>query len=260
MEKIVHKEKVLIIHGWMHSGKRYEQLKLDMEKSGKYEVVLYEFPGFGERRAKYYFNILEQYKNELEKELQSKKYDYVIGHSMGGNILLRILSDNFYGAKLILLSPEYGGIDILKPLIIFYPLLYIILFLVQKIKSPLTTFLIRMTALFTINDWEKIDEQIVFDTRRASTIVALNTMMELAWDSWKVGPKKWENGKSYLILGENDRIIKRNKMNRMMKQIPNIHVQNIPKIGHTAVVENYEELLKMLNIIMEGNKSCNRNL
>ena len=133
----MHKEKVLIIHGWMHSGKRYEKLKLGMEKSGKYEVVLYEFPGFGERRAKYYFNILEQYKNELEKELQSKKYDYVIGHSMGGNILLRILSDNFYGAKLILLSPEYGGIDILKPLIIFYPLLYIILFLVQKIKSTL---------------------------------------------------------------------------------------------------------------------------
>lgn len=254
----MNKEKILIVHGWMHSGKRYEQLKLDMEKSGKYEVVIYEFPGFGESRAKYYFNILEQYKNELEKELQSKEYDYVIGHSMGGNILLRILSDNSYETKLILLSPEYGGIDILKPLIVFYPLLFVILFLVQKIKSPLTTFLIRMSALFTINDWKKIDEQIVLDTRRASTMVALNAMMELAWDSWNVAPKKWENGKIYLILGENDRIIKRNKMNRMMKQIPNIRVHCIPKIGHSAVLENYEELLKVLDIIMEGNNEAEK--
>ena len=63
------KGKILIVHGWMHSAKRYEQLKHDIEKNEKYDVVLYEFPGFGKSKAKYYFNILQKYKKELEQEL-----------------------------------------------------------------------------------------------------------------------------------------------------------------------------------------------
>ena len=246
------RKQILIVHGWMHSAKRYERLKEDLEKDGMYDVVLYEFPGFGKTKPKYYFNILQRYKSELEKELQTKKYDYLIGHSMGGNILLRVLSGGYYQAKLILLSPEYGGIDLLKPLVVLYPIIYLVLYLVQKITCSVTTFLIKCTALFTINNWKKIDEQIVMDTRRASTIVALNTMIELAWDCWKIEKQAWENGKVYLIVGEGDRIIRRHKMEKLIRQFDNIKVYEIPQIGHTAVLENYEELLKMLKeLIME---------
>lgn len=246
------KKKILMVHGWMHSAKRYIQLKEELEKSGIGEVTLYEFPGFGESKPKYYFNVLRCYKKDVENELMENDYDYVIGHSMGGNILLRVMTERAYKTKLILLSPEYRGIDYLKPLIILYPLLYIPLLLVQKLKCSVTTFLIKCMAFLTINDWKKIDNIIVEDVRKASTLVALNTMIELAWDCWRVDRTKWKNRKVNLIIGEKDRIILRYKMNKLKKEFDEINIWCMQAIGHTAVLENYSELLEILQKILKG--------
>lgn len=244
--KPMDKQRILIVHGWMHSKERYAKLKHDMEKYGNCLVSLFEFPGFGETQPKYYFNILNQYTKLLVTELQENHYDYVVGHSMGGNLLLKALIQGQSRAKLTLLSPEYKGIDILKPLVVFYPIAYVLLFLIQKIKCPLTTFLIKCSAFLTINSWDKIDEQTILDVRRASTLVALNTMIELAWDNWRLSKHEWKNGEVHLILGSADRIITKRKMNLLAKQIKNIQIHCIQGIGHTAILENYEELLKTL--------------
>lgn len=242
----MNKQRILIVHGWMHSKERYAKLKHDLEKSGTYLVSLFEFPGFGDTPPKFYFNILNHYTKLLVAELQEKNYDYVIGHSMGGNILLRAMMQGQSRAKLMLLSPEYKGIDMLKPLVLLYPLIYISLFFIQKFKCPLTSFLIKCSAFLTINDWDKIDEQTISDARRASTLVALNTMIELALDNWQLTGKEWKNGKVHLILGSADRIISKRKMNLLAKQFNDTQIHYIPEIGHTAVLENYNELLKIL--------------
>lgn len=249
------KKTILIVHGWMHSKERYRRLKEDLEKNEMFEVTLYEFSGFGKSKPEIYFNILQHYKKNIKKLLQERKFDYVIGHSMGGNILLRAMSEIHCRSNIVLLSPEYNGIHILKPLTILYPMLGIVMFCGQKIRCSITDFFIKCTAFLTINKWEKIDNLIIEDVRQASTLVALNTMMELTWDCWRIDKKTWNHRAVELIIGEYDRIISRNKIKRLIRDVGDVKVHMINRIGHTAVVENYEELLKILLKIFERERS-----
>lgn len=244
------KKKILIAHGWMHSADTYKKLKEDLERTGNYDVTLYEFPGFGNSRAERYLHVLEYYTQKMEKELAGKSYDYVIGHSMGGNILLRAMADKNMDTRLILLSPEYNGIALLKPVILFIPVVPLALLLLKKVSCSFTTFLIKCMALFTINSWEQIDDQIVLDTRKASPVVAACTMLELAWDRWRIKKARWKCGKVCLILGERDRIISRRKMRCLCDDLGVCQVYGIRKIGHTAVLEAYDRLFNTLIKIM----------
>lgn len=239
-------KRILIVHGWMHSADLYKKLKTDIEKKGSCTVKLYEIPGFGNRPAKSRHKLIEYYARDMEKELARDSYDYVIGHSMGGTILLRAMAGKKMDTKLILLSPEYGGITVLKPLTVFVPLMPPMLFLFQKVNNSTANFFIKCMALFTINRWEKIDDQVVTDTRKADPMVAAHAMVELAWDHWRLKKGEWKCGKVELILGEKDRIIKQKKMKRLCGDIGDCHGYVIKGIGHTAVLEAYDKLLKIL--------------
>ena len=243
-------KKILIVHGWMHSADLYKKLKEDLEKKGSYKVKLYEFPGFGNTPAERGHKLLDYYTKKIEKELVEGCYDYAIGHSMGGNILLKALAGKELNTKLVLLSPEYGGIALLKPLVIFMPIMPLILYFFKKGPCLITTFFIKCMALFTINSWEKIGDQIVIDTKRAAPIVATCAMIELAWDNWRVNRGEWKCGGVELILGERDRIIMQRKMKYLYNDIEKCHVYVIKGIGHTAVLEAYNRLLKILLKIM----------
>lgn len=244
-------KKILIVHGWMHSADLYRKLKEDLENKGLYKVKLYEFPGFGDTPAGQYHHLMDYYTKLMEKELLENHYDYVIGHSMGGNILLRAMKNKKSNAKLILLSPEYNGITLLKPLMILAPIMPWMLYLFKKWSNPITIFLIKCMALFTINSWEKIDDQIVMDTRRAAPIVATCAMVELAWDNWRISKDEWKCGGVELILGEKDRIITQGKMKRLRDDIGDCHIYMIRDIGHTAVLEAYDKLSNILIKIMQ---------
>lgn len=244
-------KRILIVHGWMHSADLYKKLKRDLERKGTYKVKLYEIPGFGNTPAEKRVRLIKFYTKKMEKELIRGSYDYVIGHSMGGTILLRAMVGKKLDTKLILLSPEYGGITILKPLMLFLPIVTLMLYVIKNVYCITTIFLVKCMALFTINHWEKIDAQIVTDTRKAVPLVAAHAMMELAWDNWQLKKDEWKSGKVELILGEKDRIIKRKKMKRLCSDIGNCHVYVIRGIGHTAVLEAYDRLFKILVKILE---------
>lgn len=239
-------KKILIVHGWLHSADMYKKLKADLEKNGSYQVKLYEFPGFGNTPVEKNHRLLDYYTRKIEKELVEGCYDCVIGHSMGGTILLRALAGKRSGAKLILLSPEYGGIALLKPFVIFMPVMPLALSLLKKGSCFITTFFIKCMALFTINRWEKIDDQIVIDAKRADPLVAACTMTELVWDNWRVKRGDRKYGKVQLILGERDRIITQRKMKCLCNDIGKCHIHVIKGIGHTAVLEAYDKLLEIL--------------
>lgn len=240
-------KKVLIIHGWMHSAERYYELKKDIQCKTDYEVDLYEFPGFGSTSPKYEKNILSSYVTDLKDYLQNNEYNVIIAHSMGGNAVLKALESEKNGTKLILLSPEYYGIPLLRPLIIFKPLLKLG-FRFMKKPFKLNEYIIRLTALLTINKWSAIDELIVKDVKRANPDVATELMFELAYDDWRAG--KWcGNRKVVVIIGENDRIIKRKHIRLLKRDLESCDVKIITNIGHTAVLENYEEVS---GLIMEN--------
>lgn len=243
------KKKILIIHGWLHSAKRYEKLKNDIEKSTDYIVEFYECPGFGETRKKFTFNILDSYKDEIKQKLLSDKYEVLIGHSMGGNLVLKSLEHKEYNGDVILLSPAYYGINLLKvltPLLLLSPLfLYFV-----KIKCKLTDVIIKIISLFTVNSFKKIDSLIIEDVRKADPIVATISLLELAWDSWRTKPLKNVKGKINIIIGEYDRVIQRKKIDLLYKDLEECEIHLIKNIGHTAVLEDYSSLFKILENIL----------
>ena len=246
-------KKILVVHGWMHSAERYRKFADDIEMKLHCKVVLYELPGFGETKPTRYTNLLKSYANDLVSILCDNNFDYVIGHSMGGNLLLRALEKANVASKLILLSPEYIGISYLKPLTVLCPIMPLGLFALQKINCGLTDFLMKIIALLTVNKWEQIDDRIIIDSRRANPLVATIAMFELAWDSWKVTSSLWIKKEVNLILGQNDRIILKSKMRQLQKDLSCCNTYQILDIGHTAVVEAYDELLNIIkNIICAG--------
>lgn len=243
-------KKILIIHGWMHSSDRYIMLKSDMEKLLECKVDLYEIPGFGKTKPTCYLNLLHHYSSLVRDVVVENQYDYVIGHSMGGNILLRVMDMVNTKAKLILLSPEYMGISYLKPLTVFCPVMPLGLFILQKIDCRLTTFIMKLVALLTVNKWKQIDDRIIKDSRRANALIATVAMFELAWDSWRITSGLWKERKVNLIVGQNDRIILDNKMQLLRRDLYCCKLHQIAGIGHTAVVEAYDELLKIICTII----------
>lgn len=240
------KREVLILHGWMHSAARYEKLKEDLERQADVLVTLYEFPGFGDTPAtKYRKDIMEGYCQDLCDDLKDHDWDCIIGHSMGGNIALRAAAANRFGGTLILLSPEYGGIPFLRLLTAWKPVVKLTLNMFKK-RSRICTVLIKMMSLFTINRYSRIDGRIVEDVRRADPDTAGELMFQLAGDSWSLKGEELCVEEAVLIIGERDRLIPRSHMIRLRRQLGNCQMYVLKGIGHTAVLEDYEGLMRLL--------------
>ncbi len=242
-------KQILIVHGWMHSAARYERLRRDLEQSGDCRVTLYEFPGFGDTTGKYRRNILDNYTRDMKKYLETRKFDLIVAHSMGGNVVLKALEGTGDlprdgEQKLILLSPVYGGVAGLKPLILFYPLTVMGIRLVQR-PFVLCRLLIRLCSLLTIRRWRDVDERIIQDARRADGAVAAGTLSELTFDRWRLGEVR-PRLRVLLVLGEKDRVISRRNMAVLKKDLGSCRVKILKGIGHTAVAEDYEKLLKIV--------------
>ncbi len=238
------KKKVLILHGWMHSAARYEKLKEDLERRAGVSVTLYEFPGFGDTPARYEKDILENYCRDLGRYLKAHDFDYVIGHSMGGAVALRAAAACLRETFWILLSPEYGGIPLLKPWAFVKPLVRPALDMAKR-KNRVCALVIKVMSLFTVNRYSRIDDRIVEDVRRADSGAACELMFELAKDRWSVKEDSGLGGKMLLIIGEKDRLIPRPHMLRLKGQL-GCEMDVLKGIGHTAVLEDYEGLLELL--------------
>lgn len=239
------KKKILIAHGWGHSAGRYERLKEDLEKTGKYEVTLYEFPGFGNTPAKHLVHVVENYAKDMLDYLSNHSFDFAIGHSMGGNILLRVYAEKSCETELILLSPVYCGVEKAKVPAVLAPLYYISLWL-GKLFGPIRKKFLRKIPNVSMNDPNKIDDQYIEDKQNADPAVMVSAVIDLATDKWRLKRGTWRSGKVNLIIGEDDQLIERRKMDLLKDDLVNCEMHIIKGIGHTAVLEAYDELLKLV--------------
>jgi hypothetical protein len=98
-----------------------------------------------------------------------------------------------------------------------------------------------------VNDTKCIDSLMVEDIKRMNPDVGMQTLYELTFDDWKlVG--QYSNDIT-MILGEKDKIVTKKKLNDMLSHLANCKVIVIPKIGSTAVVEDFD---KLTNYIIES--------
>lgn len=240
--------KILIVHGWLHSATLYVKLKTDLEVYYDHQVNCFELPGFGLTKADKYTHLLKHYSNLLTDELAQIHYDCVIGHSLGGTVLLRALALCSYKPKVILLSPEYKGITMLKPLSLLLPLLIPTLTLCKFSTDTKLETLIRHYAQRKHKDWDDILAILARDIRRANPIVATASAFELIWDNWTASSQRSE---THLILGKCDRIIDERKMLRLADDLNSCTIHVINNIGHTAVLDDYTALYHLLENILQ---------
>lgn len=263
------KRNILIAHGWLHSAKRYERLKRELEQDGNCNVTLWEFPGFGDTPAHLRTSILKHYAQDVETLLRRgrqeeaskreplgkkafdggtskrEKFDVLIGHSMGGNILLRAAVSCSYTGKLILLNPEYGGIPAFRPFSFLSPLLFIFL-LCTRLPRPLTEPVIRLAALLTVNRADLVDERLIDDARRADPAAAAVLFAELAWDRYRIPRGTVFSEKPVLLISSEDRLIPAGHMRLLRRELGDCTAIVFKGIGHTIVLEDYGRLVAIL--------------
>lgn len=244
-------KKILIIHGWTHSSKRY--IHLAKELSSTYNVTLLDLPGFGmSKKLKCKKNLIEALSNEVKTFLENNKFDLLIGHSLGAAILLRIIysKDINISKKVILLNPPYNGISYLKlPSILVY-MNYGLFKLQSFCPRWLAKPFIKIVALLSINTYKLIDDILIDDVRNSNSWYAAQLFKELAWDNWEV--KDLSKSRIVKIVkSEKDRLINRRNIEKLKNDI-GADVIELKGIGHTTVVEAYEDLKNyILNIAKE---------
>lgn len=234
------KVKILIVHGWLHSARRYQRLKKELESRGNIQVTLYEFPGFGKTPARYRNHILKHYTEDMVEYLRNHHFDVVIAHSMGGNVALRAASRMKEDSRLILMNPVYRGIPLLRCLLPVWPLVFAALKFVKK-PGRFRDFLLKAVSLLTINRWRLIDDLILCDARRADVSTAALLLFEMAFDRFKLG----EAGPpchTLLFVSEKDRIIPKRHIRRLAQDLKDREIVLFPGIGHTIVLEDFERL------------------
>lgn len=231
--------RVLILHGWLHSAERYSKLKLDLEKHRDYIVDVYKFPGFGGENPLYdTTEIIETYATLVCDILTNVNYDVIIGHSMGGTVLLRVLALIPIHAHVILLCPVYKGMSEFRPLIKLFPL--------YKKYCARNKFLSKCLALPTVSNWNLIDDLLITDVIRADLITAKEALVELVNDTFSLSDVNVDCTKVIVVGCANDPIVSRRSLVQLCKDLSCPTEFVYLSGGHTVVLDNYYTLLDLV--------------
>lgn len=131
------KPPIIILHGWGSRIEKWQPLKKELEKAG-FEVFLPYLPGFGQAKPPKKPWSVSDYVNWLKNYLKEKslKNYFLIGHSFGGRLAIKLASQKPTGLKGLILINSAG----IKPRNYFKRLIFFILAKVGKIIFLLPPF------------------------------------------------------------------------------------------------------------------------
>ncbi len=236
-------EKVLVIHGWLHSNKRYEKLAKDLSKD--YEVHVVCLPGFGGKQCPYKDDIINNYVKDLGKIITEENFTLIVAHSLGCNITLKALNKNrSVKSKLILLTPSYGPVHIFKKLRFIKIIAYIFFYIIATLPLFMVKYVIKLIAKLGVSESKYNDDILINDIRSANPYVATKLMIDLGNDNWKLD-EKLEN-ETIIVKSEYDKIIPSQNIDILCKGLKNYKLINFINCGHTPILEDYEHVLKII--------------
>jgi len=97
--------KIAILHGWESKIERWQPLKSELEKAG-FAVFLPQLPGFGQAEPpKVPWSVADY--AQWVKERLPKEY-FLVGHSFGGRIAIKLASQNPAGLRKLILIDSAG--------------------------------------------------------------------------------------------------------------------------------------------------------
>ncbi len=246
--------KILIVHGWMHSSCGYKTIGDKLLSMYDCELYLFDSPSFGINKPITYKKMLDTHGKILSKLIHKHEFDLIIGHSMGGSLVIRAVENLRFKKipKIILACPEYYGINKFIPFAFTPRLLAILVSFLKRYGSKkfLTKFVKKLSTLY-VKDSNLIDEDIVNIVVNSHSLGSMRLLRELAFDRHRIkDPTNFS--KTLLIISEDDAIISKKKIKMLIKdgQIPQIGKFN--NIFHTPVIECSDDFFEKIVDFIES--------
>ena len=198
--------KIIILHGWGHSGELWKNLATKFGKNAK----ALDLPGFGDEPLVKDDWGIPEYADWVIRQIDKKKDTVLIGHSFGGRIAAEVASKNPKLLKGLVLTGApclYRPSTLVKAKIKIYKLLKV--FMPKGIKV-----LFYSEDLKRAGKLEKIFRNIItYDQSTSLKKIIIPTL---------------------LIWGESDDQVQLHIAHEMEKLIPNSQLKIIENAGHNA--------------------------
>lgn len=240
-------KEVLIIHGWMNSSIMYNRVKDDL--SDKVNVTTIDLPGFGGTKSLYKFDLIDHYVGYVHNILITKEFDVVVCHSMACLIILKLLSkyDNFK-FDIVLFNPACKCKKYLRYNFLLLPIIYVLF----KMKDILPVFItkpfIKLFALVSVNDYTKINDELITSIINTDTRVAIVLLYELTHSKFILNKKLYN--KCLIVISEKDRIVENRETIKLKSNLINSNIIELHSVGHTTVLEDYYSFIRVIRTII----------
>ena len=240
-------KKILIVHGWCQSAKRYKNIKEFIEMNTSYKVTLYECPGFGETELDSYkehpFNI---YVKEIRRLIAFEDYEYIIGHSMGANLILRAVDGMVTNSELILINPVYYNLIKLLPITLITPVLPLMWLVLQFSKMRTIKKIGKPLLHLMFNDVNKCDNLFFRDLRNPKFSLMVETLFTMIFSNWRFPKIQHKVNKTNIIVSGNDKLIDMRSIDMLENDVANCERFIIEDGSHMSIMENYEDICNIL--------------
>ncbi|MEK3991552.1 alpha/beta hydrolase [Robertmurraya sp. FSL R5-0851] len=245
---------IVIVHGAMEHHRRYGWLIEQWRNSG-FHVVMGDLPGHGltTRSRRGHIDSFEEYVNEVEKWIDaSYQFDlpvFLIGHSMGGLITLRLLQkERLNVAGVILSSPCLGLVN--KP----SPILHAATFILNKVFPALRVSSGITFDMVTRNeDVRELDLKDTLYVKKVS--VRWYRELEEAMKNAFAMIKRTQDTPLLVVQSGDDRIVDKEKVRTWFNSVPlsEKRFKEWPKCYHEVFNEpEREEVFLYVKDFVEG--------
>ena len=220
------KQTIIILHGWDHTAKLWENVKSKLQNSG-FEVIVDDLPGFGSMLGEALDFGIKDYTTWFEKqykEVIAKDKIILIGHSLGGRIAIGLAQNNpKWLEKLILI----GAPGIYKPS-----------FKTKLLKN--LSFLKKLPLLSSLTS--KLNPE--YESAKLSHLKETYQNI-VSYDQKPI--LHLISRPALLIWGEKDFVVPVSIAQEMNKLIVNSHLKLIPNSGHSPHLDSPDLLFGILN-------------
>lgn len=247
-------KRILIVHGWMESSKRYNKVKEYIESNTEYRVELFECYGFGDTTAIRSRNKTIPYSAlAISDKISTNSYDYIIGFSMGTSVILRALDEVINKPKVILINPVYSGLLSLLPVILITPILPVVFICIKYISTEALRILGKPFLRLLFNNVERNTDELFYkDIRKADTLTAVSTLLYMILDDWMVSKDFSRDTEVNMIISTNDKVVTKRVIRKLKEDLKHMNEFRIKDASHMVFMENFSEVCLIICSILKG--------
>lgn len=224
---------VLMLHGWGSNSDTFRQLATDLSK--RFRVIRFDFPGFGQSPRPSTDWSIHDYANfakEFLKKLRISDLYAVIGHSFGGRVIIKGVSQKLIDPQKVVLMGSAG----VKPKKRFKIRAYKAIAKTGKAITSLPG-LNKLQSRLRKNLYQSIGNMDYYQSGQMRNIFVKTINEDLLPEVSNIKQP------TLLIWGENDTEAPLSDAKLMANRLPDHEMDVITGAGHFVFVDNYQKVI-----------------